>query len=50
MKTTDDIKYDCMTCPYPQYRVGHILYCDICICRIIDDFKLKKQGGNKNGQ
>ena len=35
-------KYDCMTCPYPRYREGNVIFCDVCIRRIIDDPKIRQ--------
>lgn len=37
-----DKKYDCLTCPYPRYKDGHIIFCDVCIRRIMDEQKEKK--------
>lgn len=36
-------KYDCTTCPYPRYKDGGIIFCDVCICKILDERKEKKQ-------
>lgn len=43
--TVNDKKkvYDCMTCPYPRYKDGSIIFCDVCIRRILDEQKEKKQ-------
>ena len=38
-------KYDCMTCPYPRYKRGHIIFCDVCIRKILDEQREKKQKG-----
>lgn len=35
--------YDCTTCPYPRYREGRVIFCDVCIRRIMDEKKAKKQ-------
>jgi len=44
-------KYDCMTCPYPRYKDGSVIFCDVCIRRILDEKKEKKQGkDNADGQ
>ena len=37
-------EYDCMTCPYPRYRDGQVIFCDVCIRRIMDERNDKKQG------
>lgn len=37
-------KYDCATCPYPRYKDGLIIFCDVCIRRILDERKENKQG------
>ena len=41
----DDKKkvYDCATCPYPRYKGGSILFCDVCIRKILDEQKEKKR-------
>ena len=36
--------YDCSTCSYPRYKDGSIIFCDVCIRRILDEQKEKKQG------
>ena len=36
-------KYDCTTCPYPRYKDGSIIFCDVCIRRILDEQNEKKQ-------
>jgi hypothetical protein len=41
-------KYDCMTCPYPRYREGNVIFCDVCIRRIIDEQNEKKQRKDNN--
>lgn len=35
--------YDCMTCPYPRYKDGLIIFCDVCIRRVLDEQKENKQ-------
>ena len=35
-------KFDCTTCPYPQYKDGSIIFCDVCIRKILDEQKAKK--------
>ena len=40
-------KYDCMTCPYPRYKCGHIIFCDVCMRKILDEQKEKKRGKEK---
>jgi len=39
-----DKKYDCSTCPYPRYKDGSVIFCDVCICKILDGQREKKQG------
>lgn len=41
--TVSDKKYDCTTCPYPRYKDGHIIFCDVCIRKILDEQREKKQ-------
>ena len=40
-------KYDCMTCPYPRYKCGHVIFCDVCIRKILDEQREKKQKRQK---
>ena len=39
----DKIKYDCTTCPYPRYKDGSVIFCDVCIRKILDEQKEKKE-------
>jgi len=41
-KTMSDKKYDCSTCPYPRYKDSRKIFCDVCICKILDEKKEKK--------
>ncbi|MFR8215751.1 MAG: hypothetical protein ACLU8Q_07515 [Oscillospiraceae bacterium] len=42
--------YDCTTCPYPRYKDGAVIFCDVCIRKILDEQKEKKQRKeNSNG-
>ena len=34
MTVSDKIKYDCTTCPYPRYKDGSVIFCDVCIRKI----------------
>lgn len=36
-----DKEYDCLTCPYPRYKTPELIYCDVCIQKIIDQHKEK---------
>lgn len=31
-----DKEYNCLTCPYPRYRTPELIYCDVCIRKIMD--------------
>ena len=42
MTVSDKRKYDCKTCPYPRYKDGSVIFCDVCIRRILDEQKKKK--------
>lgn len=43
MAATDSQKrYDCTACPYPRYKDRHIIFCDVCIRKILDEQKEKK--------
>lgn len=39
---SDRRAYDCKTCPYPRYREGNIIFCDVCMRRILDEKKNRK--------
>ena len=41
-------KYDCTTCPYPRYKDGHVIFCDICIRKILDEKKEKNRKVRRN--
>ena len=43
MTVSDKKKYDCTTCPYPRYKDRHIIFCDVCIRKILDEQREKKQ-------
>ena len=43
MTVSDKRKYDCTTCPYPRYKDGSIIFCDVCIRKILDEQKEKKE-------
>ena len=36
-------KYDCTTCPYPRYKDRSMIFCDVCIRKILDEQNWKKQ-------
>ena len=36
-------KYDCTTCPYPRYKDRSVIFCDVCIRKILDEQKEKKE-------
>ena len=40
---SDRSKYDCTTCPYPRYKDGSVIFCDVCIRKILDEQKEKKE-------
>ena len=31
--------YDCTTCPYPRYKDRSVIFCDVCIQKILDEQK-----------
>ena len=35
--------YDCTTCPYPRYKDRSMIFCDVCIRKILDEQNRKKQ-------
>ena len=42
--TVNGKKYDCTTCPYPRYKDRSMIFCDVCIRKILDEQNRKKQG------
>ena len=44
----DEVKYDCLTCPYPRYRDENHIYCDICIREIMDRHSAERKTENAN--
>ena len=42
-------KYNCMTCPYPRYKEGSVIFCDVCIRKILDEQREKKQKRQEEG-
>lgn len=38
-KTMKDKSYDCTTCPYPAYRSSSIIFCDVCMRKVLDTAK-----------
>ena len=43
MTVSDKKVYDCKTCPYPRYKDGSVIFCDVCIRKILDEQKEKKE-------
>ena len=43
MTVSDKKAYDCKTCPYPRYKDGSVIFCDVCIRKILDEQKEKKE-------
>ena len=43
MTVSDKKVYDCQTCPYPRYKDGSVIFCDVCIRKILDEQKEKKE-------
>ena len=41
-------KYDCATCPYPRYKEGTVIFCDVCIKKILDRKKEKQRQEDGN--
>lgn len=40
-------KYDCTVCSYPRYKDGKIIFCDVCIKKILDEQREEKQRKDK---
>jgi len=43
-------KYDCTTCPYPRYKDRSVIFCDVCIRKILDGQKEKKGKEQTDGK
>ena len=41
-------KYDCATCPYPRYKEGTVIFCDVCMQKILDRKKEKQRQEDGN--
>ena len=41
-------KYDCATCPYPRYKDGRVIFCDVCMQNILDSNKEKQRQEDGN--
>lgn len=47
MANNSQKKYDCTTCPYPRYKDRSVIFCDVCIRKILDGQNENKQGKEK---
>ena len=45
---SDKKRYDCTSCPYPRYKDGSVIFCDVCMRRILDEQKAKKKGKERS--
>lgn len=45
----EERRYDCTTCPYPGYRDKKIIFCGVCIRRILEELEEKKRKEDTNG-
>ena len=45
-----DKTYDCLTCPYPRHKTSELIFCDVCIQRIMDEHRAKKNRGKKRDE
>lgn len=43
MTEKDEKKYDCANCPYPRYKEGTVIFCDVCMQKILDRKKEKQR-------
>ena len=41
-------KYDCATCPYPRYKEGTVIFCDVFMQNILDSNKEKQRQEDGN--
>ena len=39
----EDKTYDCLTCPSPRHKTPELIFCDVCIRRILDKHKTKTE-------
>ena len=37
----EDKTYDCLTCPYPRHKTLELIFCDVCIRRIMEEHDAK---------
>ena len=43
MAVNEEKRYDCSICPYPGYRDKKLIFCDVCIRRILEEQEEKKR-------
>ena len=44
-------KYDCTDCPYPRYKDSRVIFCDVCIRKVLDwQREKKKRKENPDGE
>lgn len=38
----EDKTYDCLTCPSPRHKTPELIFCDVCIRRILEEHDARK--------
>ena len=46
----EDKTYDCLTCPYPRHKTPELIFCDVCIRKIMDEPCAKKNREKKSDE
>ena len=46
----EDKTYDCLTCTYPRHKTPELIFCDVCIRRIMDKHQAKKNREKKSDE
>lgn len=46
----EDKTYDCLTCPYPRHKTPELIFCDVCIRRIMDEHYAKENREKKSDE
>lgn len=46
----EDKTYDCLTCPYPRHKTPELIFCDVCIRKIMDEHHAKKNREKKSNE
>ena len=44
----EDKTYNCLACPYPRHKTPELIFCDVCIRKIMDEHQAKKNREKKS--